>query len=70
MSILANRNRLEASTHQLLAQWRQTKEYWRDAKALEFEHKYLDELLSGMSVAGAAIEELEKIVTKVRSDCE
>lgn len=70
MSIVANRTRLESSTQQLLAQWRQTKEYWQDAKALEFEHKYLDELLSGLSVAVAAIDELEKVAAKVRTDCE
>ena len=70
MSIVANRTRLEASTQQLLVQWRQTKEYWRDAKAVEFERKYIEELLSGLSVAVAAIDELEKVASKVRIDCE
>lgn len=70
MSIVANRTRLESATQQLMIQWRNTKEYWQDAKASEFEQKYLDELLSGVSVAVAAMEELEKLATKVRSDCE
>jgi hypothetical protein len=70
MSIVANRTRLESSTQQLLAQWRQTKEYWQDAKASEFERKYLDELISGVNVAVAAMEELEKLASKVRTDCE
>lgn len=70
MSIVANRTRLESSTQQLMAQWRQTKEFWKDAKATEFERKYLDELLNGVNVAVGAIEELEKVVSKIRTDCE
>lgn len=70
MSIVANRTRLESSTQQLMNQWRQTKEYWQDAKAAEFERRYLDELLNGVNVAVGAIEELEKVVSKIRTDCE
>ena len=70
MSIVANRTRLESSTQQLMNQWRQTKEYWQDAKAAEFERRYLDELLSGVNIAVGAIEELEKVVSKIRTDCE
>ena len=70
MSIVANRTRLESSSKELLHRWQQTREYWKDAKAIEFERKYIQELVSGVNTAVGAIEELEKILAKIRSDCE
>ena len=70
MSVLANRARLESLTRELALQWRQTRDYWRDAKADEFEHKYLDELLAGVDKTVTVIEELEKVTSRIRRDCE
>lgn len=62
--------RLEAITRELRLQWLQTKESWNDAKSQEFEQKYLEELFATVDRTVAAIEQLDKVVTKVRKDCE
>jgi hypothetical protein len=62
--------KLSAITRELWAQWQQTKSCWKDARAQEFERKYLEELLSSVDRAVTSIEQLDKLVTKVRKDCE
>ena len=62
--------KLAAITKELSYQWQQTKEYWNDAKSQEFEQKYIEELLSGVDRAVAVIDELDKLVSKIRNDCE
>lgn len=70
MSLGGNAVRLSTVTKQLLIQWDQTKEHWKDAKSAEFESKYLDELRQGVDRAVMVIEQLDKIITKVKKDCE
>jgi len=48
----------------------QTKECWQDTKSQEFQSKYIDELVSGVDKAASVIDQLDKLVAKVRSDCE
>lgn len=62
--------KLAAITKELSYQWQQTKEHWNDAKAEEFEQKYIDELLASVDRAVAVIDELDKLASKIRSDCE
>jgi hypothetical protein len=63
-------SRLSGLTRELWAQWQQTKDYWRDAKCREFESKYMEELLSTVDRTVAMIDQLDKLVTKVKKDCE
>jgi len=62
--------RLSAITKELARQWLQTKEYWQDAKSQEFERKYLEDLLASVDKAVTVIEQLDKLVMKIRKDCE
>jgi len=62
--------KLAAITKELSYQWQQTKEHWSDAKSQEFEHKYIDELFASVDKAVAVIDELDKLVSKIRNDCE
>ncbi len=62
--------RLEALTRELRAKWYQTKESWTDAKSREFEQKYLQELFPGVDKTVAIIEQLEKLTSKIRKECE
>jgi hypothetical protein len=62
--------KLRAATQQLLIQWEETKEHWRDAKCQEFEQKYMQELLASVDRAMTVIEQLDTLVKKIRSDCE
>ena len=70
MSTNASGARLAALTKELLARWRQTREYWLDDKAREFEERYMLELESTVHSAAGSIANLEKVIRKVRSDCE
>ena len=66
----SNGARLLAITKELARQWEQTKEYWQDAKSQEFERKYLEELLASVDKTVSVIESLDKMVTKIKKDCE
>ena len=70
MSIAANKARLISSTRELAAQWTLTKDSWRDVKCLEFERKYMEQLVSNVEAAMEVIDQLDKLVSKIRSDCE
>jgi hypothetical protein len=65
-----NGSKLMAVTKELAIQWQQTKEYWRDAKAQEFDRQYMQELLAGVDRAVTVMEQLDQLVAKIRHDCE
>ncbi len=66
----ANGARLEAITKELRVQWQQTKNFWSDAKSAEFERRYLEELFSSVDRAVGVIDQLDKLITKIKKDCE
>jgi hypothetical protein len=70
MSLGTSKQRLAALTRELWLRWDQTRTYWQDLKSQEFEHKYLNELVSGVDKASGVIDQLDKMIAKVRSDCE
>ena len=66
----ASKNRLMGLTKELRADWEQTRQYWNDAKSLEFEKRFLGELMAGVNQAVTNIDALERVISQVRSDCE
>ena len=66
----SNGSRIEGVTRDLWNQWLQAKEYWQDAKSEEFQQKYLEELLGGVNKTVGVIEQLDKVITKIKRDCE
>jgi len=68
--VKASSNRLSAITKELRAQWQDTKNYWKDAKSQEFEHKYMEQLLASVDRTVTVIEQLDKLISKIRTDCE
>ena len=62
--------RLAGLTKELRAQWLDTKNYWKDAKCQEFEHKYMEELFASVDRAVTVMEQLDKLLSKIRTDCE
>ncbi len=62
--------RLAALTKDLWARWQYTRESWSDSKSLEFERQYLQELTGSVDKAVNVMEELEKVLTRIKSDCE
>jgi hypothetical protein len=70
MSMTASKGRLEGLTKELSGKWTQTKDFWLDAKSQEFEQRFMDELITRVNRAVYSIHELDKLVTKVRNECE
>jgi hypothetical protein len=62
--------RLTATTRELWARWCETRSQWRDEKSQEFEEKYLADLVSAVEKSVAAIEQVDKLLLKIRKDCE
>lgn len=58
------------TARELSEHWHATKVHWRDAKALEFEKRYLEPLPGLVSKTGAVMNELEVLLKKIRKDCE
>jgi hypothetical protein len=70
MSAGGNGVRLATLTEELLGRWRQTREYWMDDKGREFEERYMVELESTANSAFTSLGNLERVMRKVRNDCE
>jgi hypothetical protein len=70
MSLNSNKARIVTATQELRVKWAQTKEVWRDEKSQEFEAKYLAPLTGGVTAACEVIDQLDKLIDKVRNDCE
>ena len=66
----ASQNRLIGLTNSLRTEWEQTKHHWNDAKSREFEQRFLTELFSSVNQTVAHIESLERVLAKIRQDCE
>ena len=66
----ASQNQLVSLTSSLRAEWEQTKHHWNDAKSREFEQRFLTELFSGVNQTVTHIESLERVLAKIRQDCE
>ena len=50
--------------------WERTKETWRDLKAAEFEHNYLERLPNLTARTSTAMDEISVLIRKVQLDCE
>ena len=70
MSARAGAVKLAKSTKQFMQSWQQVKNYWRDQKSREFEKQYLESLPDDINAAAKVIEEIDRILTKARRDCE
>lgn len=68
--ISSNGRIVSALTKDLLRTWAGTKEHWQDAKAQEFEHRFISELAGSVDRAVPVFEDLEKLIKKIRTDCE
>lgn len=66
----AAQNRLAGLTNELKIEWDQTKHYWNDAKSREFEQRFMSELIPAVNQSIVTIESLERILAKLRQDCE
>jgi hypothetical protein len=70
MNTSANGKILVMATKELSRKWEDTKESWQDAKSREFEQKYLLELMASVERAVPVFDDLDKLLSRIRSDCE
>lgn len=70
MSIKSASNALTRLTRDLMIRWDDTTRHWNDAKRHEFEKKFLEPLPDAVQSTGTVIEELDRMLTKIRRDCE
>jgi hypothetical protein len=70
MSLNAQRTRLTTITKELLNRWQETRQDWKDQRSQEFGHQYMEQLMLQSEKAIAVCEKLDKILTKIRTDCE
>lgn len=70
MSTSGSKGLLTGSTRQFLAAWDEVRESWQDRKADEFEKTYLSELSNDVTAAIRAIEELDRLLSKIHADCD
>jgi len=69
MSVGTSRGTLGTAAKNLTTSWQQTRSHWRDAKAREFEERYLVPLVEEISRVGPVLEELDAVLTKIRKNC-
>lgn len=70
MSLNHSKGRLVGLSRELLRVWQETQESWRDQKAREFDTVYMQPMFDAVDHASAAIEDLDKILQRLRQDCE
>jgi hypothetical protein len=70
MNTRTSASNLAQAMKELSLKWQQTRADWRDAKAIEFDDRYLEVLPQHVARASSAIEEIDALLKKVRSDCE
>ena len=70
MSLHSSRSRLAGISKELSRQWQDTQQVWRDTKGKEFDSSYMQPLFDNVDNAVAAMEDLDKVLKKLRQDCE
>lgn len=70
MSLRSTRARLVSLTQNLRRDWEDTKQVWHDERSAAFERRHLAELFAAVDRAGTALESLDRLVQKVRNECE
>jgi hypothetical protein len=61
---------LAQAAKNLSAAWQEAQAHWRDAKAGEFQREYLEPMPALIGKSREALEELDRVLRKIRSDCE
>lgn len=70
MSASSSRGMLTLATRQLMSRWDETRNSWRDGKAVDFEALYLADVRDTVAAALRALEELDHLLEKVHAECE
>lgn len=69
-SIKGSAGKLSRLTKELAAKWGETKYFWNDSRSAEFEKEFMEDLPTQVNTGVKVMEELDKVLTKIRRDCE
>lgn len=70
MSLAGSNATLAQAMKSLEVSWERTGALWTDAKAREFESKYLEPLPAQIKKTLQAFEDIQALLHRVRKDCE
>ena len=70
MSARASAVKLTKSTKAFLQSWDRVQSHWRDSRQRDFEKDFIETLPDDISAAIRVIEEIDKIITTAKRDCE
>jgi thymidylate synthase len=70
MSLRDNNGALSRAAKDLLARWNDVKGVWADAQSQEFEKVYIFQIEQDVRSALSALDQMEEILQKIKSDCE
>lgn len=69
MSAIESRAKLIQAAKQLMTQWQQTQEAWRDDNCQQFDKKYMTPLESSIRAAAQAMERMDTMLDSAQQDC-
>ena len=70
MSVHESRGNLAKAIKELTLRWQEARQSWDDARAVEFEEKFMRELESDLRVAATAMDQIAVLLIQARRDCE
>ena len=70
MSTQGSAANLAGAYKELALRWQEARSHWHDVKSVEFDRTYLEKLPNDVGRAAGVIEEIGKLLQKVRNDCE
>ena len=70
MSTQGSAANLSGALKELSLRWQETRSHWHDVKSQEFDRTYLEKLPNDVGRAMSVMEEIGKLLQKVRRDCE
>ena len=70
MNTRASAANLFQAAKELSFEWEQTRAYWNDVKSQQFARDYLEMIPEYITRTRTAMEEIDVLLRKVRSDCE
>ena len=70
MSVKSTRGTINKAVRDLNVNWQQCKNYWNDVKSKEFEEKYIAPLPDAVTATSSIIDEIDKVLRKIKRDCE
>jgi hypothetical protein len=70
MSLNHSKGRLVGLSRDLLRIWQETQDSWRDQKGREFDSIYMQPMFDAVDHAATAIDDLDKVLKKLKDDCE